>query len=144
MDNRIYIECCHDWLIVSPTPIGEGVSEGLQASYKMLLFQFLGGQPIVCVCVDEPRSYRDRTRPTYPIVYPGTTIVPVSEWDSFSIVSETVLINDVFVSRFLGKSVCEASLTDLLAVFEVLTDAEKLADFEDTHGLIIGGVRCGI
>ena len=35
-------------------------------------------------------------------------------------------------------------LTDLLAVFEVLTDAEKLADFEDTHGLIIGGVRCEI
>ena len=144
MDNRIYIECCHDWLIVSPIPIAEGVSEGLQAGYKMLLFHFLGGKPIVCVCVNEPRSYRDRTRPTYPIVYPGTTIVPVSEWDSFSIVSETILINDVFVSTLLGKSAYEISMTDLLDVFEVLTDAEKLADFEDTHGLIIGGVRCGI
>ena len=135
MDNCIYIQGCQDWLIVSPTPIAEGVSEGLQASYKMLLFQFLGGQPIVCVCVDES---------TYPIVYPGTTIVPVSEWDSFSIVSETILINDVFVSTLLGKSAYEISMTDLLDVFEVLTDAEKLADFEDTHGLIIGGVRCGI
>ena len=134
MDNRIYIECCPDWLIVSPTPIGEGVSEGLQASYKMLLFQFLGGKPIVCVCVDES---------TYPIVYPGTTVVPVSEWSDVSIVDEAILINSVFVSTFLGKSVCETSLTDLLAVFEVLTDAEKLTDFDDTHGLIIGGVRCG-
>ena len=144
MDNRIYIECCQDWLIVSPTPIGEGVSEGLQEGYKMLLFQFLGGKPIVCVCVNEPRSFGDQIRPTYPIVYPGTTIVPVSAWDSFSIVSETVLINDVFVSRFLGKPVCEAGLTDLLAVFEVLTDTDRLVDFEDRHGLIIGGVRCGI
>ena len=31
-------------------------------------------------------------------------------------------------------------MTDLLAVFEMLTDTEKLADFDDTHGLIIGGV----
>ena len=135
MDNRIYIECCPDWLIVSPTPIGEGVSEGLQASYKMLLFQFLGGKPIVCVCVDES---------TYPIVYPGTTVVPVSEWSDVSIVDEAILINSVFVSTLLGKSAYETSMTDLLDVFEVLTDAEKLADFEDTHGLIIGGVRCGI
>ena len=134
MDDCLYIECCHDWLIVSPTPIAEGVSEGLQAGYKMLLFQFLGGKPIVCVCVDES---------TYPIVYPGTTVVPVSEWSDVSIVDEAILINSVFVSTFLGKSVCETSLTDLLAVFEVLTDAEKLTDFDDTHGLIIGGVRCG-
>ena len=35
-------------------------------------------------------------------------------------------------------------LTDLLAVFEVLIDTEKLVDFEDRHGLIIGGVRCGM
>ena len=110
----------------------------------MLLLQVLGGKPMVCVCVNEPRSYRDRTRPTYPIVYPGTTIVPVSEWSDVSIVDEAILINDVFVSTFLGKSVCETSMTDLLAVFEVLTDAEKLTDFDDTHGLIIGGVRCGI
>ena len=34
-------------------------------------------------------------------------------------------------------------LTDLLAVFEVLTDADKLADFEDRHGLIIGGIQRG-
>ena len=135
MDNRIYIECCPDWLIVSPTPIGEGVSEGLQASYKMLLFQFLGGKPIVCVCVDES---------TYPIVYPGTTVVPVSEWSDVSIVDEAILINSVFVSTLLGKSAYEISMTDLLSVFEVLTDTEKLIDFEDTHGLIIGGVRCGI
>ncbi len=143
MDNQIYIECCHDWLIVSPTPIGEGVSEGLQTGYKMLLFHFLGGKPIVCVCVNEPRSYRDRTRPTYPIVYPGTTIVPVSEWDSFRIVSETILINSVFVSTLLDKSVYETSMTDLLAVFDVLTDTDKLIDFDDIHGLIVGGVRCG-
>ena len=135
MDNRIYIECCQDWLIVSPTPITGAVSEGLQESYKMLLFQFLGGKPIVCVCVDES---------TYPIVYPGTTVVPVSEWSDVSIVDEAILINSVFVSTLLGKSAYETSMTDLLAVFEVLTDAEKLADFEDTHGLIIGGVRCGI
>ena len=53
-------------------------------------------------------------------------------------------MNNVFVSTLLGKSVCEASMTDLLDVFEVLTDTEKLVDFEDTHGLIIGGVRCGL
>ena len=35
-------------------------------------------------------------------------------------------------------------LTDLLAVFEVLTDTDKLIDFEDSYGLIIGGVRCEI
>ena len=151
MDNQIYIECCQDWLIVSPIPIGEGVSEGLQAGYKMLLFQCLGGTPIVCVCVsdesrpgNEPRSSGGRIRPTYPIVYPGTTIVPVSEWSDVSIVDEAILINSVFVSMLLGKSAYETSMTDLLDVFEVLTDAEKLADFDDTHGLIIGGVRCGI
>ena len=38
----------------------------------------------------------------------------------------------------------EGDLTDLFSVFEVLTDAEKLVDFEDSYGLIIGGVRCGI
>ena len=135
MDNQIYIQGCQDWLIVSPTPIIEAVSEGLQASYKMLLLQCLGGQPIACVCVNES---------TYPIVYPGTTIVPVSEWSDVSIVGETILINDVFVSTLLGKSAYETSMTDLLAVFEVITDAEKLIDFEDRHGLIIGGVRCEI
>ena len=143
MDNQIYIEGCQDWLIVSPTPIAEGVSEGLQASYKMLLLQFLGGKPIVCVCVDDPGSYRDRTRPTYPIVYPGTTIVPVSEWDSVSIVDEAILIDSVFVSTLLGKSAYETGMTDLLSVFEVLADADKLADFEDTYGLIIGGIQRG-
>ena len=135
MDNRIYIECCPDWLIVSPTPITGAVSEGLQENYKMLLFQFLGGKPIVCVCVDES---------TYPIVYPGTTVVPVSEWSDVSIVDEAILINSVFVSTLLGKSAYEISMTDLLSVFEVLTDTDKLIDFEDRHGLIIGGVRCGI
>ncbi len=135
MDNQIYIQGCQDWLIVSPTPIAEGVSEGLQASYKTLLFQFLGGKPVVCVCVDNP---------TYPVAYPGTTIVPVSEWNSFAIANETILINSVFVSTLLDKSAYETSMTDLLAVFEVLTDTEKLVDFEDRHGLIIGGVRCGL
>ena len=136
MDNQIYIQVCHDWLIVSPTPIAEGVSEGLQESYKTLVFQFLGGKPIVCVCVN-------RTRPTYPIVYPGTTIVPVSEWDGVSIADEAILMNSVFVSTLLGKSVWETSLTDLLLVFEVLTETEKLIDFEDTYGLIIGGISRG-
>lgn len=135
MDNQIYIQGCQDWLIVSPTPIAEGISEGLQASYKMLLFQFLGGKPVVCVCVDNP---------TYPVMYPGTTIVPVSEWDGVSIADEAILINSVFISTLLGKSVYETSMTDLADVFEVLTDTEKLIDFEDRHGLIIGGVRCGL
>ena len=135
MDNQIYIQGCQDWLIVSPTPIAEGISEGLQASYKTLLFQFLGGKPVVCVCVDNP---------TYPVTYPGTTIVPVSEWDGVSIADEAILINSVFVSTLLDKSAYETSMTDLLAVFEVLTDTEKLNDFEDRHGLIIGGVRCGL
>ena len=53
-------------------------------------------------------------------------------------------MNNVFVSTLLGKSAYETGITDLLAVFEVLTDTEKLADFDDTHGLIIGGVRCGM
>lgn len=135
MDNCIYIQGCHDWLIVSPTPIAEAVSDGLQKSYKMLLFQVLGGKPIVCVCVDEP---------TYPVAYPGTTIVPVSEWGHINAANETILMNNVFISRLLGKPAYETSITDLLAVFEVLTDTEKLTDFEDTHGLIIGGVRCGM
>ena len=134
MGDHIYIECCQDWLIVSPIPIVEGVSEGLQASYKTLVFQFLGGKPIVCVCVDNP---------TYPVTYPGTTIVPVSEWDGVSIADEAILMNSVFVSTLLGKSVWETSLTDLLSVFEVLTETEKLVDFEDTYGLIIGGISRG-
>ena len=53
-------------------------------------------------------------------------------------------MNHAFVSTLLGKSAYETSMTDLLAVFEVLTDTEKLVDFEDTHGLIVGGVQCGI
>ena len=130
MDNCIYIQGCHDWLIVAPTPIAEAVSERLQESYKTLLFQILDGKPIVCVCVDDP---------TYPVVYPGTTIVPISEWGSFRTVSEAILINSVFVSKLLGKSAYETSMTDLSAVFEVIADTEKLADFEDTHGLIIVG-----
>lgn len=134
MDNCIYIQGCHDWLIVSPTPIVEAVSERLQESYKMLLFQVLGSKPIVCICVSDP---------TYPVAYPGTTIVPVSEWSDVSIASETVLMNSVFVSTLLGKSAYEASMTDLLDVFEVLADTEKLINFDDTHGLIVGGVRCG-
>ena len=97
----------------------------------MLLFHFLGGKPIVCVCVNES---------TYPIVYPGTTVVPVSEWGGVSIVDEAILINSVFVSTLLGKSAYETGMTDLFSVFEVLTDAEKLVDFEDRYGLIIGGV----
>ena len=135
MDNCIYIQGCHDWLIVSPTPIVEAVSERLQESYKMLLFQVLGSKPIVCICVSDP---------TYPVAYPGTTIVPVSEWSDVSIASETVLMNSVFVSTLLGKSAYETSMTDLSAVFEVIADTEKLINFEDTHGLIVGGVRCGM
>ena len=135
MDSQIHIQVCHDWLIVSPTPIAEGVSEGLQESYKMLLFQVLSSKPIVCVCVSNP---------TYPVAYPGTTIVPVSEWSDVSIASETILMNSVFVSTLLGKSAYETSMTDLLSVFAVLADTEKLVNFEDRHGLIVGGVRCGI
>ena len=142
MDNHIYLEGCQDWLIVSPTPIIEAVSEGLQAGYKLLLFQVLGGMPIVCVCVSDESGRGNEF--TYPIVYPGTTIVPVWEWSDVRIAGETILINDVFVSTFLGKSVCDTSLTDLLGVFEVLADPEQLSDFEDRHGLVIGGVRCGI
>jgi hypothetical protein len=142
MDNHIYIQGCHDWLIVSPTPIAEGVSEGLQESYKMLLFQVLSSKPIVCVCVSD--KSRPGNEPTYPVAYPGTTIVPVSEWSDVSIEGETILINDVFVSMLLGKSAYETSMTDLLDLFEVLTDTEKLVNFEDIHGLIIGGVRCGM
>ena len=144
MDNQIYIQGCHDWLIVSPTPITEAVSEGLQEGYKMLSFQVLSGKPMVCLCVNEP---------TYPIAYPGTTIVPVSEWGGVSIATETILMNSVFISTLLGKSAYETGITDLLDAFEVLTDTEKLADFDDTHGLIIvgfnpdlsgEGVRCGM
>ena len=49
-----------------------------------------------------------------------------------------------FFHKMLVFQALGGDLTDLLAVFEVLTDAEKLVDFEDRHGLIIGGVRCGI
>ena len=135
MDNQIYIQGCHNWLIVSPTPITEAVSRRLQEGYKMLSFQVLSEKPMICVS-DKSKQGNE---PTYPIVYPGTTIVPESEWGRVSIVCETILINNVFVSRLLGKSAYEISLTDLLAVFEVLADTEKLADFGDTHGLIIVG-----
>lgn len=135
MDNCIYIQGCPDWLIISPNPIIEAVSKALQAGYKMLSFQVLSEKPMMCACVNEP---------TYPMVYPGTTLVPVSEWWRVHIAGETILINNVFVSTLLGKSVCTTSRTDLLAVFDVLTDPAKLTDFEDTHGLIIGGVQCGI
>ena len=104
----------------------------------MLSFQVLSEKPMMCVCVSD--KSKPGNEPTYPIVYPGTTIVPESEWSRVSIVCETILINNVFVSTLLSKSVCETSMTDLLAVFEVLTDTEKLADFDHTHGLIIGGV----
>ena len=48
-------------------------------------------------------------------------------------------MNSVFVSTLLGKSAYETSMTDLLAMFEVLTDTDKPINFEDTHGLIIVG-----
>ena len=48
-------------------------------------------------------------------------------------------MNHVFVSMLLGKSAYETSMTDLLDVFEVLTDTDKLINFDDIHGLIIVG-----
>ena len=51
---------------------------------------------------------------------------------------------DLFFYKMLVFQALGGDLTDLLAVFEVLIDTEKLVDFEDRHGLIIGGVRCGM
>ena len=48
-------------------------------------------------------------------------------------------MNNAFVSKLLGKSAYETGIIDLLDVFEIIADTEKLTDFDDTHGLIVVG-----
>ena len=78
----------------------------------------------------------------YPSLYGAVCLIPESNWCDFTPDSVTILINDIFVLSHLGKTIAETTVADLLSVFELLTDVDSLIDFEDEHGLIIGGSRC--
>lgn len=134
MDEGLYTHISADGVIISPEPIDADIKASLEDSYKVLAFQMLCEKPMLCVCVGS----------TYPVLYPGTVIVPESDWGHFESVDPAILMNEFFIESCLGVSGAAASFTDLLGVFEMLTDAEKLVEFGDEHGLIIGGVECSI
>ena len=119
-------------IIISPDPITADVTTALHDSYEVLIYQILCEKPMLCVC----------TPPTkYPTLYPGTALVPEDCWEDFEVQNHAILLNEVFILTCLGKPSFEATFRDLLTVFDILTDAEKLTNFGDEYGLIIGGVE---
>ena len=121
------------YMIVSLRPISSEIEVDLKCCYKSIVFQFLTDKPILCVKEDSIE---------YPSLYGAVCLIPESNWCDFRPDSVTILINDIFVWCHLGKTIAETTIADLLSVFELLTDADSLVNFEDEHGLIIGGSRC--
>ena len=119
-------------MIVSLTPIVSEVEVNLESCYKSIVFQLLTDKPILCVKEDSIE---------YPSLYGSVCLIPESNWCDFTPDPVTILINDIFVLSHLGKTIAETTVADLLSVFELLTDADSLINFEDKHGLIIGGSR---
>ena len=86
---------------------------------------------------------QSRNGPRYPTLYPGTLLVPEDCWQDFEAENYAILMNEVFILACLGKPSFEVTFKDLLTVFEILTDTEKLTNFGDEYGLIVGGVEWG-
>ena len=120
-------------MIVSLRPISSEIEVDLKSCYENIMFQLLTDKPILCV---KENSIE------YPSLHGTVCLIPESNWRDFRPDSVTILINDIFVLSHLGKMIAETTVADLLSVFELLTDADSLVDFEDEHGLIIGGSRC--
>ena len=134
MNESLFIHISEFGIIVSPDTITDELKAALHDSYEVLTFQILCEKPILCVCTSSTG---------YPTLYPGTVIVPEDCWEDFEEENHAILMNEVFISACLGVPSFEATFSDLLTVFEMLTNAEKLINFGDEHGLIIGGVEWG-
>ena len=130
MNESLFIHISEFGIIVSPEMITEELKESLHDSYEVLDFQILCEKPILCVCTSSTE---------YPTLYPGTVIVPEDCWEDFEVENHAILMNEAFILACLGRPSFEVTFSDLLTVFEMLTDAEKLVNFGDKHGLIIGG-----
>ena len=132
-NEGLYTYTTATYMIVSLRPILSEIEVGLKRCYKSIVFQLLTDKPMLCVKEDSIE---------YPSLYGAVCLIPESNWCDFTPDSVTILINDIFVLSHLGKTIAETTVADLLSVFELLTDVDSLIDFEDEHGLIIGGSRC--
>ena len=134
MDESLFVHINEFGIIISPDTVTAELKTALHDSYKVLVYQILCEKPILCVC----------TSPTeYPTLYPGTVLVPEDCWEDFEVENHAILMNEVFILACLGKPSFEVTFKDLFTVFEILTDTEKLTNFADEYGLIIGGVEWG-
>ena len=127
-------------IIISPDTITTELKTVLHDSYEVLAYQILCEKPILCVCTSPTRFQNGRK---YPTLYPGTVLVPEDCWENFEAENHAILMNEVFFLACLGKPSFEVTFKDLLTVFEILTDPEKLTNFGDEYGLIIGGAEWG-
>ena len=142
MNETLFIHISEFGIIVSPDTITDELKAALRDSYEALTFQILCEKPILCVCTSSTGKSRFHRR-AYPTLYPGTVIVPEHCWADFETENHAILMNEAFILACLGTPSVEATFRDLLTVFEMLTDPEKLTNFGDEYGLIIGGVECG-
>ena len=115
MDEGLYTHISENGVIISPEPLTATVKASLESSYQVLAYQVLCEKPVLCVCV--PRGY--------PVLYPGTVLVPESDWGIFEVSTPAILINETFIECYLGVSGVEATFTDLLGVFEMLIQTWK-------------------
>ena len=127
MDEGLYTYISKAGVIVSPEPFSADIKASLESSYEVLAFQILLEKPMLCVCTSQ-----------YPVLYPGTMLVPESDWGTIKLDDHAILINEALLFAHSEKSSVEVTFVDLLSVFEMLTDAEKLLNFGDEHGLIVG------
>ena len=134
MNESLFIHISEFGIIISPDIITEELKAALHNSYEVLTFQILCEKPILCIFTSSTE---------YPTLYPGTVIVPEDCWENFEAENHTILMNEVFILACLGVPSFEATFSDLLTIFGILTDTEKLVNFGDEHGLIIGGVEWG-
>ena len=132
MNESLFIHISEFGIIISPDTITEELKAALHNSYEVLTFQILCEKPILCVCTSSTE---------YPTLYPGTVIVPEDCWENFEEENHAILMNEAFILAYLGVPSFEVTFSDLLTVFGILTDTEKLVNFGDKHGLIIGGVE---
>ena len=128
MNKGLYTYVGEVGIIVSPEPILSPMRKRLLDSYEVLLFQMLCEKAIICVS----------SSTQYPVLYPGTMLVPESDWGTIELENHAVLMNEDFILAYLGKNGVEVTSVDLLTVFEMLIDTEKLLSFGDEHGLTIG------
>ena len=140
MDKSLFVHIDELGIIISLDTITAELKTALHDSYEVLASQILCEKPILCVCISPARS---QNGPTYPTLYPGTVLVPEDCWKDFETANHAILMNEVFILACLGKPSFEATFRDLLTVFDMLTDIEKLTDFGDEYGLITGGVEWG-